>query len=170
MAEQMHDGRDRRRLGYGPGARYVDQLGTIVDRRRTDHALRAALRRAEESAGAAQSALKDAQHANAAKTQFLANVSHELRTPMNAIIGFSEILEKSDGVHAMVKNSSERSAEYGGYILHAANHLLGIINDLLDTAKIESGKFQLNECRVDLKAPHGYYGEDLAEPVVLQGL
>jgi len=135
----------------GVSAQYVSRLGNLVDRRRTDIALRAALMNAQDAARTAQMALIDAQSANAAKTQFLANVSHELRTPMNAIIGFAEILGSIDGPGHKVQKSPERSAEYASYILQAGHHLLAIINDLLDTAKIESGAFDLNEDHVDLR-------------------
>nr|WP_211112444.1 ATP-binding protein [Azospirillum sp. SYSU D00513] len=78
--------------------------------------------------------------ANRAKTQFLANMSHELRTPLNAIIGFSEALEA--GIFGRL---AAKQAEYVGDIRRAGLHLLSLINDILDSTKIESGKYVLRE-------------------------
>jgi PAS domain S-box-containing protein len=78
-----------------------------------------------------------AEAANRAKSAFLANMSHEIRTPMNAIIGFAELL-KADCADAAALQRLENVSE-------AANHLLALINDILDLSKIEAGKFAL-EC------------------------
>jgi signal transduction histidine kinase len=81
-------------------------------------------------------ALDEAKHANGAKSAFLASMSHELRTPLNAIIGFSDMIR-----HRVYGPLSP--AKYGSYIddIHnSGNHLLGLINGILDLAKIESGK------------------------------
>ncbi|HEX8408945.1 MAG TPA: ATP-binding protein, partial [Thermoanaerobaculia bacterium] len=81
---------------------------------------------------------EQAEEANRAKSVFLANMSHELRTPMNAIIGFSEIL---------VERLQERiEPKYTGFlrsILQSGQHLLGIINDILDLSKVEAGKMEI---------------------------
>jgi PAS domain S-box-containing protein len=74
-----------------------------------------------------------------AKNSFLANMSHELRTPLNGIIGFSEIL--ADGLSGEVNPEQK---EYLGDILNSAQHLLQLINDVLDLAKVESGKIELH--------------------------
>ncbi|SDT95223.1 PAS domain S-box-containing protein [Verrucomicrobium sp. GAS474] len=78
------------------------------------------------------------ENAAAAKNRFLANMSHELRTPLNCIIGFSELLV--DGLPGEV---NEEQREYLGDILTSSNHLLQLINDVLDLAKVESGKIDL---------------------------
>ncbi len=77
---------------------------------------------------------------NQAKTQFLANMSHELRTPLNAVIGFSEALES--GIFGAM---SAKQTEYVSDIRRSGQHLLSLINDILDTTKIESGKYDLHE-------------------------
>ncbi|MBI1261868.1 MAG: hypothetical protein GC184_09100 [Rhizobiales bacterium] len=94
-------------------------------------------------------ALANAEQANAAKSSFLANMSHELRTPLNAIIGFSDIIrfERFGPV------GSQRYVEYGKDINESGIHLLSIINDILDLAKIEAGQAVLeNEERIDIRA------------------
>src|SRR6185503_11774390 len=79
-----------------------------------------------------------AEQANRAKSTFLANMSHELRTPMNAIIGFSEILvERLDGRIEPKYVGFLRSVQQSG------QHLLAIINDILDLSKVEAGKMEL---------------------------
>jgi signal transduction histidine kinase len=86
--------------------------------------------------------------ANAAKSQFLANMSHELRTPLNAVIGFSEIIrDQSLGPQAMANYR-----EYANDIHAAGEHLLRIINDVLDISKIEAGKLELHESETDIRA------------------
>jgi two-component system cell cycle sensor histidine kinase PleC len=72
-------------------------------------------------------------------------MSHELRTPLNAIIGFSDI------VRTRAFGDSEKYSEYGGFIHQSGHHLLNLISDILDLAKIEAGKKVLNHAPVDLK-------------------
>jgi two-component system cell cycle sensor histidine kinase PleC len=81
----------------------------------------------------------EAETANASKTAFLANMSHELRTPLNAILGFSEIIEKE----CLGAVGSPKYKEYAGDIHSSGSHLLSLINDLLDVAKIEAGKMDI---------------------------
>jgi len=78
------------------------------------------------------------QHADRLESDFIANVSYELRTPLNAIIGFTEILDK-----AYFGSLNERQVEYANGILQASNHLMTLINDILDLATIEAGYLEL---------------------------
>jgi PAS domain S-box-containing protein len=85
------------------------------------------------------------QEANRLKSEFLANMSHELRTPLNAIIGFTKLLHAGK-----VGALSATQTEYLGDILNSSNHLLQLINDVLDLAKIESGSTEVNVESVEL--------------------
>jgi PAS domain S-box-containing protein len=85
-----------------------------------------------------------AEAANIAKSQFLANMSHELRTPLNAILGFSEVLE--NGIAGPLQS---RQAEYVSLIRQSGEHLLHLINEILDLARIDAGKVELHEEVID---------------------
>ena len=122
--------------------RYGEQLGHVVERKLTEMALLAAKQEAERSADAARVALLNAESANRAKTEFLANMSHELRTPLNAIIGFSEVIQNE--IMGKVQNNP-RYVDYARDIRQAGTHLLSVINDILDIAKIEAGQLDLRE-------------------------
>ncbi|MFC4351381.1 ATP-binding protein [Fodinicurvata halophila] len=88
-----------------------------------------------------------AERANRSKTEFLAAMSHELRTPLNAIIGFSELLR--DEMFGSLGN--QRYRDYASDINESGQHLLALINDVLDVAKAESGKIELATQQVDLE-------------------
>ncbi len=87
---------------------------------------------------------RQAEWANAAKSQFLANVSHELRTPLNAIIGFSDMVRHQ----ALGPVGNTKYVEYNQDIHDSAVHLLDVINDILDYARVDAGKVEITESRV----------------------
>jgi PAS domain S-box-containing protein len=91
---------------------------------------------------ALQEAKEEAEAANRAKSEFLSRMSHELRTPLNAILGFGQLLEM-DELDALQTESVEQ-------IMHAGQHLLGLINEVLDLSRIESGRMDLSLEPVDL--------------------
>jgi len=93
--------------------------------------------RIEQRTGEMKSAMLEAERSNRAKSEFLSNMSHELRTPLNAILGFSQMLELD------AKTLNETQQDNVQEILTAGNHLLGLINEVLDLAKIESGQMDL---------------------------
>ena len=88
-------------------------------------------------------AVRAAETANRAKSTFLSNMSHDIRTPMNAIIGFTTLAVSNIG-------DQKRVRDYLGKILSSSNHLLSLINDILDMSRIESGKIHLEETEVSL--------------------
>ena len=100
----------------------------------------------EEATAISDEARLRAEAANKAKSRFLATMSHELRTPLNAIMGFSEVMEKE--LLGAIGNDTYR--EYAGNIYSSGNHLLHIINEILDLSRIEAGRYDLHEETVRL--------------------
>lgn len=92
---------------------------------------------------ALEEAVKSAENANKAKSVFLSNMSHDIRTPMNAIIGFTTLASAS-------LDNKEKLKDYLDKILSSGNHMLSLINDVLDMSHIESGKIYLDEKSVNL--------------------
>jgi signal transduction histidine kinase/DNA-binding response OmpR family regulator len=105
---------------------------------------RAQLHEVEEARRAAEAARKEAEHANRAKSEFLSNMSHDIRTPMNAIVGMTAIATANIDDTKQVQNCLKK-------ITLSSKHLLGLINDVLDMSKIESGKMTLNLDQVSLR-------------------
>ena len=97
----------------------------------------------DKSRAVAEIATKEADKANKAKSIFLANMSHEIRTPMNAVLGYAQILQRDSSL-------SEVQYEAIQTINKSGNHLLELINDILDISKIEAGKQELNKTVFDL--------------------
>lgn len=110
--------------------KYIVVLSDRTDEKATNQAL--------------ENALEMAKSANAAKSNFLANISHDIRTPMNAIIGFTTLLERNVEL-------PEKAKEYTRKIDYSGRHLLGLINDILDMSKIESGQTTLHVAEFDLE-------------------
>ena len=113
---------------------FVKVTRDLSDRREKEDAL-------NEAVESAKQAMEAARVADAAKSEFLANMSHELRTPLNAIIGFSEML-----ISEVSGPLGDKNREYAGHIHGSGHHLLSLINDLLDFAKIDA-----NALKLDLK-------------------
>jgi two-component system, cell cycle sensor histidine kinase DivJ len=99
-----------------------------------------------EAREAMERARIESEHAAVWKDRFLANISHELRTPLNAIIGFSEMLASP----SMAPKDSARAREYAGIINQSGQHLLSLVNTILDMSKIETGNFELAPEHFDL--------------------
>jgi cell cycle sensor histidine kinase DivJ len=124
----LHDG------GPGDGAAAISVVRNVTDAKTAEHRLEAA--RAE------------AELANSWKDRLLANVSHELRTPLNAILGFSEML----GDPELAPREPAKQMEYARIIHASADHLLSMVNVILDTSKIAAGKFRIAPEPFDVEA------------------
>ena len=122
---------------------HIVAMGSEVEGR-TKHILVMSDRTADRQVNQALSdAVAAAETANRAKSTFLSNMSHDIRTPMNAIIGFTTLAISNI-------DDTERVKDYLGKILASSNHLLSLINDVLDMSRIESGKIHLEEVEVNL--------------------
>ncbi|MBU6156495.1 MAG: HAMP domain-containing histidine kinase [Alphaproteobacteria bacterium] len=109
---------------------YAETAGAATSRRRSEMLL--------------QAARVDAELSDRAKGEFVAHMSHDLRTPLNAIIGFSEILARG----RVIADDPQKARDYAADIQHAGQHLLGIINTILDLARLEGGQsgLQVEDC------------------------
>ncbi len=123
---------------------YSAGVATLIARAEKD-ALIGELEEAKENA---EQARRRAEDASIAKSQFLAQMSHELRTPLNAILGFSEVMKtEAFGQHAV-----PAYREYSNDIHTSGQHLLNLINEVLDLSRIEAGRYELHEEAVSLSA------------------
>jgi len=152
---EMNDGRwlqiSERRTSDGGAVMTAADITAVKNqedaRRRNEEQLQAMVTRLEQSQGELallarkyEAAKVRAEAANRAKSEFLANMSHELRTPLNAINGFSEIMT----AEMFGPLGDRRYKEYAQDILNSGQHLLALINDILDMAKIEAGKMTMS--------------------------
>ena len=124
----------------------MDMIGSLEESERSlERKVHERTAQLEASQGALAAARDEALLANQHKSAFLANMSHELRTPLNAIIGFSEAL-----LAKLFGEMNPKQAEYLQDIHASGQHLLALINDILDLSKIEAGKLELSVARVHL--------------------
>ncbi len=124
--ELMKEVAERNRIALELGANQ-DQLENLIEKRTAD----------------LEVARDEALKANQAKTLFLANMSHEIRTPLNAILGYAQLLNRD-------KKLNKRHRKSLAIIEESGNHLLGVLNDILDISKIEAGMMELHKVNFDL--------------------
>ena len=133
----------------GEGTFYTEIIRDITERKRTEEALHALAvsleQKVKERTAELEIARDQALMATRHKSEFLAGMSHELRTPLNAVIGFSEVL-----LEKMFGDVNPKQEEYLQDILSSGRHLLALINEILDLAKIESGRLELDLSTFDL--------------------
>ncbi|MBS1192014.1 MAG: sensor hybrid histidine kinase [Rhodocyclaceae bacterium] len=127
--------------------RFISIFSDITERKQNEQELQAYREHLEDlvrqRTGELTVARDQAETANRSKSTFLANMSHELRTPLNAVIGFSQLMEKDPSLSSKQRRNVE-------IINTSGNHLLTLINDILELSKIESGKMEMNVEEVDL--------------------
>ena len=123
-------------------ARLAQAEAEVAERKRTQETLRQAKEAAECARMEAEAAQTEAERASQAKSEFLSRVSHELRTPLNAILGFGQLLE--------LDKLTSRQQQSVGQILGGGRHLLGLVDEVLDLARIEHGEVALRFEDVDL--------------------
>jgi PAS domain S-box-containing protein len=124
-------------------AAIVSQVFANLERKRAEEQLVAAKEKAEQS--------------DKLKTLFLQNISHEIRTPLNGIIGFCSLLKDFKDIQEEERNN------YVNMILYSSERLLGVVTDIIDMAKIDSGVSRLNETEIDLKIFFNYFKEMLIQ-------
>ena len=131
--------------------KHNDEIGDLIDEfnemlsriEKRDKELKLQIEERTRAEEESLKAKKRAESASQYKSIFLANMSHEIRTPMNAILGFSQVLMNDKELNREQRNSLETISEAG-------NHLLALINDILDISKIEAGQMELNQTDFDL--------------------
>ncbi len=121
----------------------ASQIALINEVEQATSELRNTLQTVEQQNVELESARKKEQQANQAKSEFLANISHEIRTPMNAVLGFADILRQT--------HLDEQQTEYISTIKKSGEHLVNIINDILDLSRIEAGKLSINPIDFNLR-------------------
>lgn len=99
--------------------------------------------RVAERTASLQAAMAEAERANQAKSEFLSAMSHELRMPLNAVLGFGQLLEREEGL-------SPRARGYVQQVLHGGQHVLALVGEVLDLARVEAGRLELHPCAVPL--------------------
>ncbi|WP_293114356.1 DAHL domain-containing protein [Moorena sp. SIO4G3] len=119
-------------------SRVLQQLNEDLEARVEERTVQLA-----ESMKEAEKARNKSEEANKAKSEFLANMSHELRTPLNAILGFTQLMNRDSSLN-------QEHQEYLAIISRSGEHLLNLINDILEMSKIEAGQITLNETSFDL--------------------
>ncbi len=122
---------------------FLGAMMDLTDRKRSEEQLRQINQQLEAAIVEANAMAMAAKAASVAKSSFLANMSHEFRTPLNAIIGFAQVLRHDDSL-------SPKQLEQLHAITRSGEHLLGLINTILEMSKIEAGKLSLNERRFSL--------------------
>jgi len=148
IAGAMTDGRGE--AGFHPHAAPEHYVRLSV-RRAADGRLYAVLADASDQKqreAALEAARFEAESLNRGKTQFVASMSHELRTPLNAVIGFSDIMRQK-----LFGPLSDKYAEYAQLIWESGQHVLDLVNDVLDMSKIEAQKYELSLERFDVREP-----------------
>jgi PAS domain S-box-containing protein len=137
------------KLANGEVVGFVGTLVDITDRKKAEEALKKQRDHLEELVQERTAELKAAwvqtESANKAKSAFLANISHELRTPMNAILGYSQLIQREVSL-------LPEQQEYLRTINRSGEHLLALINDVLEISKIEAGKLAIESATFDLRA------------------